>query len=524
MFRAMHLQTLLLLAVMCSSSISALMSTENGGSLRQCTADGISLRGLTSPAIISESIFVHAEQVPPGAAIIFYIDERIIDRQDHSPYWLGGLNREGEPNGFRVDKESGKHQLHAVALIDNRRVCSNAIAIEVIRSNNATFSSGLTPYKHQFSLSESNDSRTFQAQWTTLSGKEGQAEIRRTIATMYRNWGFDPFLDSGSDQSEILRRLTPKNWAPPRINSRRTWSMAFSPDAVFYHRIPVRWPRVALPDGYFRNVQLNTAYGGDGIGFGEVVGAANSSRQIIRSQWYNISSTLKDIPFLIPSDWSKKLPDTEAGDRHLIFIDPAQMSFVSAYKASISVGNGAPTALYAAGPTPFNSLGDRGGSIAANFAELPLLIHPGESTDPIHPIPHAIGGPVRRVWAARVYPATAWDAGVSTARDTCSGKGSMNTGIIPYGGVIQLDPQLDLEKLNLSLPARRILQAMQTYGYYVMDYGCADIDIYTALDAAELEPYGGLWGSPHGPGVQNEIQKVITTSTLYVVAPLIKKQ
>jgi hypothetical protein len=100
----------------------------------------------------------------------------------------------------------------------------------------------------------------------------------------------------------------------------------------------------------------------------------------------------------------------------------------------------------------------------------------------------------------------------------------MNTGLVPYGGVIQLDPELDLGKLNLSLPALRILQAMQTYGYYVMDYGCADIDIYTALDAAELDPYGGLWGSARGPGVQNEIQRVLSTSTLYVVAPLIKKQ
>lgn len=64
---------------------------------------------------------------------------------------------------------------------------------------------------------------------------------------------------------------------------------------------------------------------------------------------------------------------------------------------------------------------------------------------------------------------------------------------------------------------------MQTYGYYVMDYGCADLDIYTAQDASELEPYGGLWGSSSGVGVQNEVQRVLSASNLYVIAPLIKR-
>jgi hypothetical protein len=71
----------------------------------------------------------------------------------------------------------------------------------------------------------------------------------------------------------------------------------------------------------------------------------------------------------------------------------------------------------------------------------------------------------------------------------------------------------------------RILQAMQTYGYYVMDFGCADFDIYTAISAEELDPYGGLWGyNKRGAGVQNEIERVITTQKLYVAAPLYKKQ
>jgi len=524
MIQAMYLlNCLLLLGGAWNADLAGKQMADNHGS-PECQRGQIRLAGLTSPAVISESMFIHAEDMPPDSVVSFYIDGRFADRQDDSPYWLGGINGAGEPNGFRVEPLGfGKHQVRATAMVRGRKTCSDVVEIEVIRSNNASFSDSLTPYQHQLFSLESNGSKASQTAATTI-GISGQSATRRSIAAMYGNWGFDLFLDYGSDRSAILRNLSPKNWAPPRVEPGLPWSMRFSPDAVFYHRIPQQWPRIPLPARYFRNVQLNTAHGGDGIGFAEVIANPQSSHLIIRSQWYNVQSTRVEIPFRIPFDWSKELPTTEAGDRHVIFIDPAKMSFVSAYKTSASPRSGTPSALYAAGPTPFNSMGDSGGSIAANFAELPLLIQPGESTDPLHPIRHAIGGPVRRVWAARVYPATAWDAGIITAKDTCSGQGQMNTGLIPYGGVIQLDPKLDLEKLSLSLPARRILEAMQTYGYYVMDYGCADLDIYTALDSAELEPYGGLWGSDRGPGVQNEIQRILTTSTLYVVAPLVKKQ
>ena len=209
---------------------------------------------------------------------------------------------------------------------------------------------------------------------------------------------------------------------------------------------------------------------------------------------------------------------------HVIFVDPTTDTFVSSYKASLNTSTGGPNALYATSPTSLNSLGDKGGSIAAEFADLPVMVQPGEATNPTTPIRHAIGGPVARTWAARVYPAIAWDAGIRTSTNSCTGVGLTNTGLVPYGGVIQLDPQIDLTKLSLSLPALRILQAMQTYGYYVMDFGCTDIDIYTAIDEAELEPYGGLYGNVNGPGVQNEVQRILTSNSLYVVAPLTKKQ
>jgi hypothetical protein len=50
------------------------------------------------------------------------------------------------------------------------------------------------------------------------------------------------------------------------------------------------------------------------------------------------------------------------------------------------------------------------------------------------------------------------------------------------------------------------------------------MDIYSAISESEVEPYGGMYGNVNGPGVQNEVQRVISTRDLYVVAPLIKKQ
>jgi hypothetical protein len=299
--------------------------------------------------------------------------------------------------------------------------------------------------------------------------------------------------------------------------------MAFSPDAPFYHAIPALWPKVGLPSGYIQQLQMSSAYGGDGIGFGETVAAATDPQLTVRSQWYSDANTLRTFPFRMKKNWNTSLPSLTEGDSHMIFVDPTTNTFISSYETTLNQQTGGPNSLYASSPTSFNSLGDSGGSTAAHFADLPVMIQPGEATNPTKPISHAIGGAMERIWAARVYPATARDAGMTTDKNSCS-SGYMNTGLVPYGGVIQLDPKLDLTKLSLSLPALRILQAMQTYGYYVMDFGCGDMDIYSAMSESEVERYGGMYGNVNGPGVQNEIQRIISTSELYVVAPLIKKQ
>ncbi len=481
------------------------------------------ISGLLSPATVAESIFIEAAEVPSTATVSYFIDDTLEATEKSAPFWFGG-----QASGFSVSALStGQHTLRAVAtLADGGVISSNAIVLDIVPSINNQLSSTLNAYANQPSAQQSTVAKvvaSVSTQGAAVSAAE--SAVRQEVAAMYLNWNIDPSLDAASDNSAILSGLRPKAWqAPAAYVTSTPLSMAFSPDAPYYHAIPALWPRVALPTGYIQQLQLNSVTGGDGIGYGETVAAATDLPLPVTSEWYSDASTLETFLFRMKSDWEASLPALVAGDSHVIFADPVTRTFVSTYKTTRNALTGGPNALFASSPTAFNSLGDKGGSDAAGFAEAPVLVQPGEATDATRAIPHAIGGPVGRTWAARVYPATARDAGILTSVNSCTGSGLTNNGLVPYGGVIQLDPQVDLSKLSLSLPALRILQAMQTYGYYVMDFGCGDMDIYTAIAESEFEPYGGMYGNVHGPGVQFEVQNVLTTHTLYVVAPLIKKQ
>ena len=485
------------------------------------------LSGLISPATVTDSIFVSANGVPASATVEYFVDNVLKATETSSPYWMGGLTNTS-PKGFSISSiGAGEHNLRATATLANgSTISSDTITLNIVPSINSQFSGSLTPYSNQLSAQQTGLGTVTSALANANAALSStETTTRQAVLAMYLNWGIDPSLDNNNDVSEVLDNLRPKGWQAPgsAVSATSVLSMAFSADAAFYHAIPAQWPKVQLPSGYIQQLQMSSAYGGDGIGFGQTVASSSDPQLTVTSQWYSDTSTRRTFPFRMKKNWTASLPTQPSGDQHVIFVDPTTNAFTSTYMASLNSQTGGPNALYASSPTSFNSLGDFGGSSAAHFADLPVMIQPGEATNPTKPIPHAIGGPVERIWAARVYPATARDGGMKTGTNSCSG-GAVNTGLVPYGGVIQLDPKLDLTKYSLSLPALRILQAMQTYGYYVMDFGCGDMDIYSAMSASEVDPYGGMYGNSRGPGVQNEIQKVISTSDLYVVAPLIKKQ
>jgi hypothetical protein len=492
------------------------------------SASSFTLTGLSSPATVTESIFVNASGAGTVASVEYYIDNVLVDTETTAPFWLGG-GTASAPQGYPTGSHSaGTHTLTATAkLSDGSTIDSNAVTLNVVPSINGTFSSSLRPYANQLSAQQQSVNTILNNVSTSgASLTSEELAVRRAIVEMYANWGIDLSLDYQNDYSSVLTSLIPKGaQAPASSTPSAPFSMDFSPDAPYYHPIPAEWPRVELPTGYFGLLQLNTNQQGDGIGFGESVATASSSDLTVTSEWYTDASTRFAFPYRIQSNWATQIPSTAAGDEHVIFIDPSSHTFISSYRTSLNTWTGGPDGLFIGTPTSFDSLGTAGGSVATRMAELPIMIQPGEATNPNQPIGHAISGPVARTWAARVIPASTRDMGILTSTNACTGWGKTNNGLVPYGGVIQLDPAVDLSKLTLTLPARRILQAMQTYGYYVVDFGCgSDIDIYTAIPESELDPYGGLYGNSNGRGVQGEVQNVLLSNRLYVVAPLTKKQ
>lgn len=61
---------------------------------------------------------------------------------------------------------------------------------------------------------------------------------------------------------------------------------------------------------------------------------------------------------------------------------------------------------------------------------------------------------------------------------------------IPEGARLQLDPALDLRKLNLTKGEFTVASAMQRYGGYVMDVGGAPLSVSFELDTAEPHTLG----------------------------------
>jgi hypothetical protein len=399
------------------------------------------------------------------------------------------------------------------------------------KNNSFIFSKTLSPYS-QHSTSRSLTADQILRNTADIPIKEAELNIRRFVVAMYKDFGIDISLDYLNNPSKQLLSLNPTHWSaqtPQPLSG--NFVQPYSVDAPFYHPIPANTPRVALPANYINTFQYNTVKGGDGIGIGIAISSASDPIRRIRSQWYEEESTRKDYSMPVRKDAITLLPENLRGDQHLIFINSSTSNALLSYKVAQDSNGVDFKSLYSGGIQPLGSLGDKGGSVAANFSELAILVRPGEAISTTKPIPHAVGGPVRRVWKARVYPASAWD-GFIDGKDPCSGNGSVNTGLVPYGGVIQLDPSLNFQKVPnsdkyqltingqtfpLSLPAYRVLQAMQTYGYYIADYGCADLDIYTNTNESEYANYGGSYG------VQQQIQSVVTRAKLYVVPPIVKK-
>ncbi len=81
----------------------------------------------------------------------------------------------------------------------------------------------------------------------------------------------------------------------------------------------------------------------------------------------------------------------------------------------------------------------------------------------------------------------------------------------------RLVPPALLGSLGLPLPAFRILEAMQTYGWYVNDAGDSGIDVYSNIT---LDDFGS--DADQAASVFATIGTVIGAHTMYIVPPSVR--
>ena len=353
---------------------------------------------------------------------------------------------------------------------------------------------------------------------------------RKEIIRMYQASGIDLSLEK-----EELRKLRPARWSkstPQPLNG--TYAQPYSIDAPFYHKIPSNSPRVQLPIGYVQRGHISTlgpsGDGSDGFGIGLVIskttdpirklslanGAyakAGTCPQHNPFKGFNTTTHIRNSANILLGGNGEGVP-YNSSDKTVIWLDSSDNTVVATWVSlpdcdrpdlGTKLGDWSGEAVIPKETLP--NLGDQGGINAAAKSDLVALIRPGEAINPNQPIPHALSGPVINAWKAIVYPANNTDNSID----------KHNGGLLGYGFLVQLDPDFDLTKIKLSLPARRILEAIQTHGWYMDDTGVRDFDIKGNFSGAEFAPFGGV------DAVDAEILSVLKVQKLFVVPPLVKK-
>jgi hypothetical protein len=395
----------------------------------------------------------------------------------------------------------------------------------------ASFSADLSQYPtHPTARSRTIDEIYARTATPGMAIEPAYVAKRKEIIQMYRGVGIDLSLER-----EELRKLRPKNWSkqtPQPLSG--NYAQPYSIDAPFYHKIPIGGPRVQLPWGYIQSGHISTlgapGDGSDGFGIGVVISTATDPLRNLSLangayaktgvcpahnafKGYNTTTHIRNSANVLLGGSGAGVP-YQSSDRTVVWLDSSDHSVAATWISSpdcdrpdlgTKLGDWSGEAIAAKETLP--NLGDQGGINAAAKSDLVALLRPGEAIDAKTPIPHALSGPVRNAWKAIVYPANNVDNSID----------KNNRGLLGYGFLVQLDPQLNLAQRKLSLPARRILEAIQTYGWYMDDTGVRDFDIKGNFSAAEFKPFGGV------EAIDAEILAVLKTQKLYVVPPLVKR-
>lgn len=343
------------------------------------------------------------------------------------------------------------------------------------------------------------------------SPDDATARKRKEIIAMYKDFGIDLSIDATSFYSDQLAAARPKHWSaatPAPLEG--DFAAPFSVDAPVYHRAPKTSGRVELPTGTLGSAQLNCVHGFDGLGYA-VVNSRASTRMM------RFTDGVRTMMGRVPEGDLGPLLPAGGGDHQTSFIDATAKTFVDCIGTTLMGSDEVRCGFVVQQSLP--NLGDAGGTIASGMSTLAGLIRPGEITSDTRPLAHALYFGTRKMWKARVYPAVSGDAWIYGDNTDAT----RVAGLIPYGGLMVLDPDLDLKSVaGLSLPARRILEAMQTYGAYQMNATDADFNIYTAVDEGELTAFAPVYTS-RGDGIQEQVARVLSTQRLFLVPPPVKR-
>ncbi len=319
---------------------------------------------------------------------------------------------------------------------------------------------------------------------------------RLAVLDMYKKAGFDITADLADYlSSDILQNSAPTTFSrltPKSLTG--DYEQSYSVDAPWNNPIPSDNPKTRITswasDGdYDLTMQITStrpknATSGDGLGMPIIIGKDGDEVETVVAK-YDASTTASKTyagKIRVPSNYGDLLNNRSTGDRHAIFIDDVTKTALQTWHTVAS--DSTKGYNWETGLLPnFDARSNASTSVVeltgigndrhagVNAAGIPMdsiTLKKSDITDADSDITHALGAALANMMKARVFPAYDMDNGVSKAT---SEKGI--TGCVPYGGLIQLDPSLDLEGLyaskKLSLPGYKILKAWRDYGIYNVD-------------------------------------------------------
>ena len=363
-----------------------------------------------------------------------------------------------------------------------------------------------------------------------------QEKALRDMIQMYKDVGIDVSLDMEHNLSSYRMIADfPQSWStetPIPLGESPDYSGAFSIDAPWNNKIPEDAPRSYMPpESLIPRINLavvkaNVDDGGYGTGIPIIVSNSSDPFMTIASK-YSTGSVGKVFYVHVREDFRDYINNNKVGDEHVQFIDSETNTSVQTWATRGIQGDTRGYRFVHTGALPdydiragavslefrLDGIGAEGqaGVNAANPPTMAFTLKSSEVQSTTELFNHALGGAIGQNIGARVFPSISVDAS-SFVKDNKGSNRLYNIGVLPYGGVAQLDPELDLDKLyytdkKISFHTYRILKAMQEYGFYNIDCsggnGVGGILMYTSTYSKDyINPNFEGFNVPYKDGAQ----------------------